>query len=194
MKYWIKAVLFSAGFIGALSPIAVHAGGYVSYGLGYNTYSDWDDWGAGYGLGYGYGGRGYYPRHFGGYPYYGYGYAYPGSSYGVGYGCCHGDNDGGDLLAGLLLGGLLGYAINQSVNDRYTRTARAYPARPAARAPRRSASTIRVAKRANPECLMTREYTGMITIGGEQKPAYGVRCMKPDGSWTYGPLKAEPAF
>lgn len=168
-----KSLLIAAVFL----PASSWAGGYVSYGLGYNWY-DYDD---------------YYPGYYGGYRHHGYRHhGYPRVGYGVGYGCCSGHSDGGDLLAGLLIGGLLGYALNQSFNDRPVNQPYSY-SRPAVNPPI-SEPVVRTVKVRNPECLMTREYTGLITVNGEQQPAYGTKCMKPDGSWTYGALTLEPSF
>ncbi|RTZ58202.1 MAG: hypothetical protein DSZ32_07455 [Gammaproteobacteria bacterium] len=180
-----RAKIFSASL--ALWSATASAGGYMSYGLGYNSYDDW---------GYPYSD---YPYSWGPHHYYGghhYGYGYPGVSLGY---SSHG-GDAGSLLAGLLLGGLLVRAISQSDDDRYDRSTDIYRAgpEPASVYPGSvidpGVSTTRVVESVNSGCLMTREYTGMITVNGEQQRAYGTRCMKPDGSWEYGPLKAEPDF
>ena len=41
-------------------------------------------------------------------------------------------------------------------------------------------------------CLQTREYTTTIVIEGESVEAYGTKCLKPDGSWGYGPAQPVP--
>lgn len=43
-------------------------------------------------------------------------------------------------------------------------------------------------------CLQTREYTTVITIGGEEQEAYGTACLQPDGSWIAGAPKIVPSF
>ena len=43
-------------------------------------------------------------------------------------------------------------------------------------------------------CVMTREYTTVISIDGKERDAYGTRCMKPDGSWVLGAPKLVPEF
>ncbi len=185
--HW-RVKTFLAAFL--LWSTTASAGGYVGYGLGYGLgYNGYDDWGYPYGD---------YPYSWGSYPYYGghhYGYGYPGVSLGY---SAHG-GDAGSLLAGLLLGGLLLHAINPSDNDRYDRPAPVYrtgsnstPAYPGSVI--ESDVPTRVVESGNPGCLMTREYSGMITLNGRPHRAYGTRCMKADGSWAYGPLKAEPDF
>jgi hypothetical protein len=39
----------------------------------------------------------------------------------------------------------------------------------------------------DPTCLQTREYTTKIIIDGKEVDAYGTKCLRPDGSWGYGP-------
>lgn len=41
-------------------------------------------------------------------------------------------------------------------------------------------------------CLQTREYTATITIEGKEVEAYGTKCLRPDGSWSYGPAQPVP--
>jgi len=46
----------------------------------------------------------------------------------------------------------------------------------------------------DPNCLQTREYTTRITIEGKEVEAYGTKCLRPDGSWSYGPAQPVPDF
>jgi surface antigen len=46
----------------------------------------------------------------------------------------------------------------------------------------------RTAPRDN-ECVQTREYTATVTIDGRQVEAWGTRCLRPDGTWSYGPVQ-----
>ncbi|GIX16623.1 MAG: hypothetical protein KatS3mg119_0809 [Rhodothalassiaceae bacterium] len=41
-------------------------------------------------------------------------------------------------------------------------------------------------------CLQIREYQTTITVGGEEKEAYGDACLMPDGSWRLGAPKLVP--
>lgn len=41
-------------------------------------------------------------------------------------------------------------------------------------------------------CLQIREYQTTITVGGEEKAAYGDACLMPDGSWRLGAPKLVP--
>ncbi|PIU49663.1 MAG: hypothetical protein COS92_05425 [Desulfobacterales bacterium CG07_land_8_20_14_0_80_52_14] len=41
-------------------------------------------------------------------------------------------------------------------------------------------------------CLQTREYTTTIIIEGKEVQAYGTKCLRPDGSWSYGPAQPVP--
>ncbi|MBW2043158.1 MAG: hypothetical protein JRI76_14205 [Deltaproteobacteria bacterium] len=59
------------------------------------------------------------------------------------------------------------------------------------REPVRSSETVAVRA---PSCLQTREYTTTIVIGGKEVPAYGTKCLQPDGSWSYGPAQPVPEF
>lgn len=132
----------------------------------------------------------------------------------------HGGGDGTALLAGLVVGGLIGYFVSE---DRHYRR-RAYPAyrydpdpyyhdryrhygsrsygyrdygyrehvivRPA---PRRV--IVREAPApAGDNCRMTREYTTTIEIDGQQREAYGTRCLTADGSWVLGRPRLAPEF
>ena len=47
---------------------------------------------------------------------------------------------------------------------------------------------------AGTNCLQIREYTTVITIGGEEKEAYGSACLQEDGSWIAGAPKIVPSF
>ena len=44
------------------------------------------------------------------------------------------------------------------------------------------------------DCLQIREYQTTITVGGEEREAYGDACLMPDGSWRLGPSKLVPAY
>ena len=37
-----------------------------------------------------------------------------------------------------------------------------------------------------PDCLVVREYTAEIEVGGEPVEGYGYACLKADGSWQRG--------
>ncbi len=41
-------------------------------------------------------------------------------------------------------------------------------------------------------CLQTREYTTTIVIEGQTVEAYGTKCLRPDGGWSYGPAQPVP--
>ena len=43
-------------------------------------------------------------------------------------------------------------------------------------------------------CLQTREYTTVITMGGEEHEAYGTACLQEDGTWIAGAPKIIPTF
>jgi len=45
----------------------------------------------------------------------------------------------------------------------------------------------------DPTCLQTREYTTTIIIEGKEVQAYGTKCLRPDGSWSYGPAQPVPS-
>ncbi|MEW5908714.1 MAG: hypothetical protein AB1659_02820 [Thermodesulfobacteriota bacterium] len=45
---------------------------------------------------------------------------------------------------------------------------------------------------ADPTCLQTREYTTKIIIDGKEVEAYGTKCLRPDGSWSFGPAQTVP--
>lgn len=132
----------------------------------------------------------------------------------------HGGGDGTALLAGLLVGGLIGYFVSE---DRHYRH-RAYPAYRYDPDPYyhdryrhygsrsygyhdygyREHVTVRPAPRrvivreapapAGDNCRMTREYTTTIEIDGEQREAYGTRCLTADGSWVLGRPRLVPEF
>ena len=126
--------------------------------------------------GFGYGRHRGYGRH-GGYRYYG----------------------GGDLAAGLLIGGLIGWAASDYRADRYYTDRRYnYRYRPHRHTYYQSvpSSNYYQAVRetdTTEACTMTREYTTKVEIDGVQREAYGTRCRKADGSWSYGPLTLVPA-
>jgi surface antigen len=42
------------------------------------------------------------------------------------------------------------------------------------------------------DCLQTREYTTTVNIGGRPVQAWGTRCLRPDGTWSYGPFQTAP--
>lgn len=127
----------------------------------------------------------------------------------------HGGGDGAALLTGLVVGGLIGYFVSE---DRHYRR-RAYPGyryrhdpyfrddyrgygyrgrayRESVRvrpAPRR----VLVRKdpgRAGRRCRMTREYTTTVEVDGQQREAYGTKCMTADGSWLLGRPRLVPRF
>ncbi len=41
-------------------------------------------------------------------------------------------------------------------------------------------------------CLQTREYTTTIVIEGRTVEAYGTKCLRPDGGWSYGSAQPVP--
>ena len=43
-------------------------------------------------------------------------------------------------------------------------------------------------------CLQTREYTTTVTIDGRQVEAWGTRCLRPDGTWSYGPAQTAAEY
>lgn len=47
---------------------------------------------------------------------------------------------------------------------------------------------------AGDNCRMTREYTTTIEIDGQQREAYGTRCLTADGSWVLGRPRLVPEF
>lgn len=127
----------------------------------------------------------------------------------------HGGGDGTALLAGLVVGGLIGYFVSE---DRHYRR-RAYPVYRYDYDPYyhdryrdygyrdygyREHVTVRPAPRrvivreapapAGDNCRMTREYTTTIEIDGQQREAYGTRCLTADGSWVLGPPRLVPEF
>ncbi len=150
-----------------------YGGGYYGgghYGGGHSGFS--------YGRHRGYGQHGGYGRHDG-HRYYGSG--------------------GADLAAGLLIGGLIGWAAGDRHTDRYYADRRYdYRYRPHRHAYYESVPSSNdyeaVQKTDTTEaCTMTREYTTKVEIDGVQREAYGTRCRKADGSWSYGPLTLVPA-
>jgi surface antigen len=52
-----------------------------------------------------------------------------------------------------------------------------------------------LAQRSRPDeggdCLQLREYQTTVIIGGRERPAYGMACLKADGSWMQGPATVE---
>lgn len=44
----------------------------------------------------------------------------------------------------------------------------------------------------NEACLVVREYQTTIIIDGQEKPAYGPACLKPDGTWLQGSARVAP--
>lgn len=67
-----------------------------------------------------------------------------------------------------------------------------YGAPPQYRAPQPSQSVQEFP--AGTTCLQTREYTTVITIGGEELEAYGTACLQPDGTWIAGAPKFVPSY
>jgi hypothetical protein len=147
---------------------------------------------------------------WGGRYHYGYGGHFGGHYRGHG-----GGDEGAALLAGLVIGGLVGWFINE---DRHYYRERVYRDDPYPRdyyyapptgyrdygyAPPPPRKYVRVVprveapSRVEPEfagrnCRMTREYTTTIEIDGEQREAYGTRCLTADGSWVLGSPKLVP--
>jgi surface antigen len=111
------------------------------------------------------------------------------------------------LLGGLVLGGLIGYFVSE---DRYYRRSyyptyrHDYYGRPYYGPVYREYVRVvpaptRVIVRESPEfagrnCRMTREYTTTIEIDGENREAYGTKCLTADGSWVLGAPKLAPEF
>ncbi|WP_150002321.1 hypothetical protein [Iodidimonas gelatinilytica] len=149
-------------------------------------------------------------------------YSYGGGHYGGSYGSYRGGRHynrghhyrgrhrGGHGAANVLLGvgaGLLLYSAIDSANDRrhasaygggYYAPQRVYgvaqPPQYAERPGPIPARAAPVGEQAASDCLQTREYQTTITIGGEEKDAYGTACLQPDGDWKMGSPTLVPDY
>ena len=63
---------------------------------------------------------------------------------------------------------------------------------PEKRIQRESVSSLPAAAAGDPSCLQTREYTTTVVIEGKEVEAYGTKCLRPDGTWSYGPARPVP--
>jgi hypothetical protein len=112
---------------------------------------------------------GNYGGHYGGYRY------YPKYNH-------HHHYSGTDVFVGATLGFVLGAALAPPV----------YYAPPPPRVVYREPATVVYREPPRDEgCLQTREYTTTVTIDGRQVEAWGTRCLRPDGTWSYGPARSE---
>ena len=147
--------------------------GYPSYGYGYN---------------YGYG----YPNY-----YVNYNYGYYGGYHRRG----HYHNNGAAYAA---LGVGIGYLLSEATRPKerevvYVPTEPRYSEdrsreRPRESRPQPAQNRYDPAAEFPNGCVQTREYTTTITIGGEEKDAYGTACLQADGSWLTGAPKVVPEF
>ncbi len=156
---------------------------------------------------YNYNNHYYGGSHYGGgyvgYSSYGYGgsyYGYP--SYSFSYGGHLGHSGAGNVLLGLGVGMLLYEATrpkrNSTANYDYQTLGNqgAYRNVSENYTPVRSSNSGQSARSGleNTSCLQTREYQTTITIGGEEKEAYGTACLQPDGSWIAGAPNLVPDY
>ena len=170
MKNTFKTLLMAGTLIGGLmgSSAAIAGGSYGGYGYGY---------------GHGHGG------HFG------FKYGYRGGHYGHHRGH-HRHGGGGKAAAYTILGVGLGYLLFSATQNSKRYDDRYYRAAPPRYVPPPANRPVGYQQRATsgPNCVMTREYTTTVIIGGEERDAYGTACMQPDGSWLQGPAKLVPEF
>lgn len=160
----VTGIALAALTMGGVALVALTAGGVVLGALtaaliASSSPADAGGWGhKGYGgYGYGgqrYGGRGYYRRGYGGRGFYG-----------------HGGGFRLRLVLPLYYGSQAYYGYRRS--DPYPSYAAPAPvyAPPPAAAP---------AAAAQPYC---REYTGSVTVNGQQISSYGTACLQQDGTW-----------
>ncbi len=106
----------------------------------------------------------------------------------------HHGHGAGRTLLGIGIG-LLAYDIIHK-SKAHRRSPVAYPQEPypADYPSRRSAARTAPAAPSENACLQIREYQTTITVGGEEREAYGDACLMPDGSWRLGPPKLVPAY
>ncbi|MFQ5485679.1 MAG: hypothetical protein ACE5DO_10170 [Desulfobacterales bacterium] len=114
----------------------------------------------------------------------------------------HGYYSGGELFIGTMLGFTLG-ALLAPPPPRPVYIYREYPPAwdyreeyvyiPPARSIQRGPASARGGMSLKYDsCLQTREYTTTIVIEGRTVEAYGTKCLRPDGSWSYGPAQPVP--
>lgn len=101
---------------------------------------------------------------------------------------------GGDhalaLIAGIVFGGLVThYSYSRQQQYRTPQTTVVVDRHAAA-----VSQPQRIVHRKSSDCIMTREYTTTIKLDGKEREAYGIRCMKADGSWVLGLPKLVPEF
>ena len=106
----------------------------------------------------------------------------------------HHGHGAGRTLLGIGIGLLAYDIIHKSKAHARARTSYEEPSYPPAYPPRRSSARIAPPAPAAGECLQIREYQTTITVGGEEREAYGDACLMPDGSWRLGPPKLVPAY
>ena len=106
----------------------------------------------------------------------------------------HHGHGAGRTLLGIGIGLLAYDIIHKSKAHARARASYEASSYPPAYPPRRSAVRIAPPAPAAGECLQIREYQTTITVGGEEREAYGDACLMPDGSWRLGPPKLVPAY
>jgi len=117
----------------------------------------------------------------------------------------HGGGDAAAAIAGFGAGLLLYHTIDRARSRPAARTTHApqpvrqprlqrrQPAPPPVTGRRTGAGEPQTTASAqsSPQCLQEREYTTTVTIGGQEREAYGTACLTPDGSWHMGPPTLE---
>lgn len=192
MRKTFKRVIISTVAAGCLAAAGTANAGSTYGSIGYSSGHGGHGGGYSYSAGYSSGHHGY------------------GGHRGYGYNRGHGGHGVGNALLGFGLGVLLFSAVSQPRRgyggyDNYgygrdygyqRRPAEPYRYEPA---PLRSnvvnpLDSNRAQDSKNSNCLQTREYQTVITIGGEEKNAYGTACLQADGSWLQGPTMVVPDF
>lgn len=137
----------------------------------------------------------------GGGPSYGYGYGYGHTSHGRGHVAVRGGHHRGGhhrgghgrgaahfgygIGAGLLLSHII-YSSRDRDRVQIVQPAPVYAPPPAGVATAPAAPAT--------DCIQTREYQSLVTVGGREVEGYGTACLKADGSWELGPPQVEPVF
>ncbi len=106
----------------------------------------------------------------------------------------HHGHGAGRTLLGIGIGLLAYDIIHKSKAHARARTTYEESSYPPAYPPRRSAVRIEPPAASAGDCLQIREYQTIITVGGEEREAYGDACLMPDGNWRLGPPKLVPAY
>ena len=115
----------------------------------------------------------------------------------------HGYYSGGDLFIGTMLGFTLGALFAAPPPPQPVYIYREYPPTRAYREeyvyipPTGNIHREHSSARTNTSlkydsCLQTREYTTTIVIEGRTVEAYGTKCLRPDGGWSYGSAQPVP--